>query len=220
MIKINLLSEGKRPAAVRKSKASGKLGNQQIGQYMLLVGIVIGLAAVGVAWWLQSQKNEAKEAEVAAAQHEVDQLASVIKEVDDYKSKKAELERKIGIINDLKANQRGPVRVMDYVSRALPELLWLDQLRMSSDSIHVEGRAFNTNAVANFIENLDKVPEFDEPTLKSTEAQQGGIYKFVINFNYSFAAKKPATEGGVTGTPSAASKAKSPKAPVTPATSG
>jgi type IV pilus assembly protein PilN len=220
MIKINLLSEGKRPAAVRKSKAAGKLDGQDVGQYMLVLGIVLGLAAVGTAWWVQSKKNEAKEAEVAAAQHEVDQLASVIKEVDDYKAKKAELERKIGIINDLKANQRGPVRVMDYVSRALPELLWLDQLRMSADSIHVEGRAFNTNAVANFIENLDKVPEFDEPTLKSTEAQQGGIYKFVINFNYSFASHKPTVEGGTSGTPAAAPKATSPKAPATPAATG
>jgi type IV pilus assembly protein PilN len=220
MIKINLLSEGKRPAAVRKSKTAGKLDGKDVGQYMLLVGIVIGLAAVGAAWWLQTKKNEAKEAEVAAAQHEVDLLASVIKEVDDYKAKKGELERKIGIINDLKANQRGPVRVMDYVSRALPELLWLDQLRMSADTIHVEGRAFNTNAVANFIENLDKVPEFDEPTLKSTESQQGGIYKFVINFNYSFASHKPTVEGGTSGTPASAPKATSPKAPATPASTG
>jgi Tfp pilus assembly protein PilN len=128
MIKINLLSEGKRPAAVRKSRTAGKLDGKDVGQYMLLVGIVIGLVSVGAAWWLQTKKNEAKEAEVAAAQHEVDLLASVIKEVDDYKAKKAELERKIGIINDLKLNQRGPVRVMDHVSRALPELLWLGQL--------------------------------------------------------------------------------------------
>jgi type IV pilus assembly protein PilN len=212
MIKINLLSEGKRPAAVRKKSA--KLEGQDIGQYMLLAGIVVGLLAFGVAWWLQSQKTAAKQEEVAAAQREVDQLASVIKEVEDYKAKKSELERKIGVINDLKANQRGPVRVMDYVSRALPELLWLDTMSMKSDSITVEGRAFNTNAVANFIDNLDKVPEFDEPTLKTTDLQQGGIYKFRIDFNYSFAGKKKGAEGAATATASkpGGPKAKTPKA--------
>jgi type IV pilus assembly protein PilN len=212
MIKINLLSEGKRPAAVRK-KSAAKLEGQDIGQYMLLAGIVIGLLALAGAWWLQSQKTAAKQEEVAAAQREVDQLASVIKEVEDYKAKKAELERKIGIINDLKANQRGPVRVMDYVSRALPELLWLDNLTMKSDSITVEGRAFNTNAVANFIDNLDKVPEFDEPTLRTTDLQQGGIYKFRIDFNYSFAGKKKGAEGAATATASTPGgpKAKTPK---------
>ena len=218
MIKINLLSEGKRPAAVRK-KSAAKLEGQDVGQWMLLAGIAVGLLALAGAWWLQNKKTALKQEEVAQAQREVDQLASVIKEVEDYKGKKSELERKIGIINDLKANQRGPVRVMDYVSRALPELLWLDTMSMKSDSITVEGRAFNTNAVANFIDNLDKVPEFDEPTLKSTDLQQGGIYKFRVDFNYSFAGKgKKGAEGSTTATAStkagtkAGEKAKPPKA--------
>jgi type IV pilus assembly protein PilN len=198
MIKINLLSEGKRPAAVRK-KSGVKLEGQEVGQWMLLVGILIGILTLAGAWWLQNQKTTAKQAEVETAQREVDQMASVIKEVEDYKGKKSELERKIGIINDLKANQRGPVRVMDYISRALPELLWLDNMTMKSNSITVEGRAFNTNAVAAFIENLDKVPEFDEPTLKTTDLQSGGVYKFRIDFNYSFASHPKAGEAGAAG---------------------
>lgn len=195
MIKINLLSEGKR--TVRKSRPTATalkgLEGKDIGQWLLVVGLLLGLGALAINWWLLSREVDEKTAEVATAQHEVDQMAAVIKEVEDYKGKKSELERKIGVISDLKANQRGPVRVMDYISRALPELLWLDRLKMTPDVIEIEGRAFNTNAVANFIENLDKVPEFDEPILKSTEQQaagpqQGtGIYKFVINFHYSFA---------------------------------
>jgi len=214
MIKINLLSEGKRPAAVRK-KSAAKLEGRDVGQWMLLAGLLVGLLALAGVWYLQNQKLTAKQEEVAAAQREVDQLASVIKEVEEYKGKKAELERKIGIINDLKANQRGPVRVMDYVSRALPELLWLDGMTMRSDSITIEGRAFNTNAVANFIDNLDKVPEFDEPLLKSTDLQPGGIYKFRIDFNYSFSGKKKAAEGVATATagkPASGAKGKPPKA--------
>src|SRR5262245_19156115 len=197
MIKINLLSEGKRPAAVRKVKvpAALRLEGQDVGQWMLAIGLLLGVIALALAWWIWDKRVEAKTQEVAAAQREVDALASVIKEVEDYKAKKAELERKIGIINDLKANQRGPVRVMDYISRALPELLWLDRLKMTTDTIEIEGRAFNTNAVANFIDNLDKVPEFDEPTLKTTEQQQGGIYSFTINFHYSFATHAKPAEG-------------------------
>jgi Tfp pilus assembly protein PilN len=207
MIKINLLSEGKRPAAVRKVKvpAALRMEGRDIGQWMLALGMVVGLLALGIYWWIWNGRVKDKQEEVNAAQREVEAMASVIKEVEDYKAKKAELERKIGIINDLKANQRGPVRVMDYISRSLPELLWLDRLRMTASTLEIEGRAFNTNAVANFIENLDKVPEFDEPTLKSTEEQGGGIYKFVISFNYSFATPKP--EEGAPGAAPAAGAA-------------
>ena len=201
MIKINLLSEGKRPTAVRKTRRALSLEGKEVGTWLLAAGIVIGLVAVGVYWWLQNQRLAEVQGEVHAAEAEVERLAAVIKEVEDYKQKKAELERKIGIINDLKANQRGPVRVMDYVSRALPELLWLDRMRMDASNIEVEGRAFNTNAVANFIENLDKVPEFEEPTLKDTSAQAGGVYKFVITFNYSFSPAKPQGEAGAADAP-------------------
>ncbi|HSS51230.1 MAG TPA: PilN domain-containing protein [Thermoanaerobaculia bacterium] len=226
MIKINLLSEGKR--TVRKSRPAGAalkgLEGKDVGQWLLVVGLLVGAGALAVNWWLLNKQVEEKTAEVAAAQREVETLAGVIKEVEDYKAKKSELERKIGVINDLKANQRGPVRVMDYISRALPELLWLDRMRMTPDAIEIEGRAFNTNAVANFIENLDKVPEFDEPILKSTEQQAGtaqtpGVYKFVINFHYSFATHaKDKDKDAAAGKPGAASPAK-PKASL-PATSG
>jgi type IV pilus assembly protein PilN len=230
MIKINLLSEGKR--TVRKSRPAGAalkgLEGKEIGQWLLVAGLLVGVGALAFNWWLLSRAVDEKTAEVVAAQHEVDSMASVIKEVEDYKAKKSELERKIGVINDLKANQRGPVRVMDYISRALPELLWLDRLKMTADSIEIEGRAFNTNAVANFIENLDKVPEFDEPILKSTEQQGGGapnstaVYKFVINFHYSFATHakdKDGDKAAGTGKPGSAGPAAKSKASP-PATSG
>jgi Tfp pilus assembly protein PilN len=186
MIKINLLSEGKRPAAVRKSKSSA-LEGKDVGQAMLAVGILLGILAVAGYWWILDGQAKAKQAEIDQAQREVDALASVLKEVEDYKAKKASLEQKIQVINELKLNQRGPVRVMDHISRALPELLWLDRMKMTANSIQVEGRAFNTNAVANFMDNLDKVPEFEEPTLRDTTEQAGGIYKFVVSFNYSYA---------------------------------
>jgi len=207
MIRINLLSEGKR-TAVRKAKTTALLEGQDIGLWLLAAGFLVGVMITGFWWWQLKAAVDAQQEEIAAANREVEKLASVIKEVDDYKQKKAELERKIKIINDLKLNQRGPVRVMDHISRALPELLWLDRMTMNANTIEIEGRAFNTNAVANFIENLDKVPEFEEPTLKDTSEQAGGVYKFVINFNYSFAplAQEEAKQGaaGAPATPAPA----------------
>jgi len=201
MIKINLLSEGKR--TVRKAaKTPSLLQGQDIGLWLLAAGLLFGVAATAGYWWKLNGDIDTQKTEIADANKEVEKLAAVIKEVEDYKHKKAELERKIKLINDLKLNQRGPVRVMDHISRALPELLWLDKMTMHSNNIEIEGRAFNTNAVANFIENLDKVPEFEEPTLKTTDQQSGGIYKFVIVFNYSFApiaAKEEAGKGGASG---------------------
>lgn len=209
MIKINLLSEGKR-SAVRKAKpAASLLEGKDVGQFLILVGLVAGSLVAGWSWWSLKQEIADQQEEIAAAQAEVEALGAVIREVEDYKAKKAELERKIGIINDLKANQKGPVRVMDYISKSLPELLWLDKMTMNATTIVVEGRAFNTNAVAAFIENLDRVPEFEEPTLRDA-TEQGGTYRFVIDFNYKFEAPKPEQAAGEP----------TPGSPQAPATSG
>ncbi|HWN45125.1 MAG TPA: PilN domain-containing protein [Thermoanaerobaculia bacterium] len=209
MIKINLLSEGKR--AVRKAKpAASLLEGKDVGQYLIVLGLVIGTLASAWSWWTLKQRIADQEEDISIAQAEVEALGAVIKEVEEYKAKKTELERKIGIINDLKANQKGPVRIMDYVSKALPELLWLDRMTMNSTTIVMEGRAFNTNAVAALIENLDRVPEFEEPTLRDA-TEQGGVYRFVINFNYKFEAPKPEQAAG---------DDTKPGEPAPPATSG
>jgi Tfp pilus assembly protein PilN len=212
MIKINLLSEGKRPAAVRKARGAAEV--RDLALWMLLAGAFLGVLAAGGYWWYLNGKLKEKQEEVAQAQKEVDALQAVIKEVEDFKKKKKNLADKIAIINELKSNQRGPVRVMDYISRALPELLWLDRLKMNASSIEIDGRAFNPNAVANFMDNLDKVPEFKEPVLKDTNAV-GNVYKFSIAFDYSFVPKKPVEGGAPPGTPGAPAGT-SPPNPATP----
>ncbi|HVR06950.1 MAG TPA: PilN domain-containing protein [Thermoanaerobaculia bacterium] len=213
MIKINLLSEGKRPAAVRKARTPGA-ASQDVAMWMLLVGAFVGVLAAAGYWWYQNTKLKEKQDEVVQEQKEVDALQAVIKEVEDFKRKKKNLADKIAVINELKSNQRGPVRVMDYISRALPELLWLDRLKMNASSIEIEGRAFNPNAVANFMDNLDKVPEFKEPVLKDTSAQGNGVYKFFVTFDYSFAPPKKPEEGGAA--PGTAKPGATPGSPGTP----
>ena len=117
-------------------------------------------------------------------------MAPIIKEVEDFKLKKQDLETKVAVINELRANQRGPVQILDKVSRSLPELLWLSKMELEGNQLSISGEAFNTNAVANFIENLDLVPAFQEPVLKET-VDRGEVYNFVINVNYSLAPEEP-----------------------------
>lgn len=199
MIKINLLAEGKRPAAVRKSKSPKRalLESEHLAGILLLVGLlVVGLLPSGAWWWLKRAEIADNKQEIADAERRVEELSAIIEEVEEYKAKQAELERKIQVIEDLRRNQRGPVQVMDSISRALPELLWLDNMQMNANTITLTGRAFSTNAVATFIENLDGVEEFDEPSLRGLQ-ERGQVYNFNIAFAYSFTAPEEPPEDGV-----------------------
>ena len=191
MIKINLLAEGRRPTAVRRApKTGGALESENIALIMLLLTFLAPVLVAGAIYYKFHRDLVAKQAEVAAAQEEVERLRSVLKEVEEFKAKKAELEHKIQVINDLRDNQRGPVQVMDSISKALPELLWLDKMQMGPNQITLSGRAFNFNAIANFAENLDNVPEFREPNLRDS-SQQGPVFNFVMAFNYNYTRKGP-----------------------------
>lgn len=194
MIRINLLAEGKRPAAVRRAKPTTAVPREW-GPWLLLVGVVAGALGFGGWWWVLGREQSEKAAAIREAEAEVRKLDAIIKEVQEYKRKQAELERKIAVIKQLQANQRGPVQVMDQISRALPELLWLDRMTLVGNRITVSGQAFNSNAVANFMENLDRVPDFQEPILQDMQ-ERGPVYLFTVVFSFTFPKPAPPAAAG------------------------
>lgn len=185
MIRINLLAEGRRPTAVRKARKVG-LAERDWTHISLVAAIVLGILVTLAYWFLLDRRQDAVTEEVAAAEAEVERLRPILEEVEEFKAKQADLENKIEVITNLKNAQTGPVRVMDAVSRALPELLWLDQMDVSPSTLRISGRAFNVNSISNFIENLDRVPEFKEPRLGPVR-EQGEVYQYTITVEYSLA---------------------------------
>lgn len=188
MIRINLLSEQRKPKVARLGKQTQDFMTGDPAT-IWLVGL-LGLALlIGLGWWwnLRSQIKSLDE-EIAVVQVEADRLAPIIAEVEEFEAKRADLRHKVTVINDLKARQQVPVRIMDVVSRAVPERLWLRQVTQRGTRIQVQGLAFNTNAIAALIENLDGVPGMTEPvpgTTRRSRVQGAGtstIYEFTVDF--------------------------------------
>ncbi len=185
MIKINLLVEARAEKVARKPLIS--IGIQGLNNFILAGVLLVGLLAVGVTYWRLSTTLNAIEKEIAVNQKEYDRLKPIIAEVEKFKKNNTELKHKIEVIEKLKANQYGPVRIMDEVSKALPDLLWLSDLNLSGNTITLKGRALNENAVANFISNLDASPYFAEPTLRIMSQDNKGVFSFdmACTFTYS-----------------------------------
>ena len=183
MIKINLVSEGKKPVVARKQTRSdgGLMGGENAALYWLVLGFLLFAIGFGVWWWRLNSTIKANDEQIREKERRVAELEEIIKRVEEFERKEAELERKIDVITDLKNNQRGPVEIMDEVSRALPELLWIDRLTQSSDLVTVDGRSFNTSAISTFLENIDRVEGFTEPVLKNA-SQNRDIYVFSLTF--------------------------------------
>ena len=196
MIKINLLAEARAEKVARPPLVS--LGTGSINNYIVLALLFVAIGYVGITYWKLSSTLSRLKAEVNEANREFERLKPIIAEVELFKKKNADLKRKIEIIEKLKADQYGPVRIMDEVSKALPDLLWLTNMDLKDTTLTIRGQAFNENAVANFIANLAGSPFFQEPSLQIMQQDRANLFSFSLtcNFTYAPAAPKPAGRQG------------------------
>jgi type IV pilus assembly protein PilN len=188
LIRINLLTEAK--AAAARKKAPLLPTGARLNHVLFFGGLGLGLLYVIVMGLTLMSRRSQLEDEIVKARLEADRLKSIIQEVKEYEDKKASLEAKIQLINSLKTNQKGPVRLMDEISKALPDLVWLTALDVSSNQISMKGKTLSPNAVATYLENLKKSPFFAEPVFKSLGRDGGnlGTYSWEMTLVFNPAA--------------------------------
>ena len=170
MIKINLVREGRAvrgatgaPAAVPGVAAAAGPGNLN---NILIIGLALVAILISLGYWLVTKRNYTKTIEtMEQRKQEAQKLESAINAVNDFQKKKDSLQKRIDLINQLKQNQKGPVRIMDQVSRDLPDLVWLDSMNVNNGHIALNGRGLNPNAIALFVSNVKQDPFFEEPTV-------------------------------------------------------
>ncbi len=216
MIKINLLPDTKPVKKKRGVAAFGGAG--RINLMLVAGGVVLGLVVILVHYLILGSQIKELDEKIRTDRIEVTRLESVLREVKDFEDKKARLQKKVDLINQLKQNQKGPVRLMDEVSNALPDLVWIESMEYKGNTISIAGKAFNPPAVANFFTNLKKIPFLQEPNLESMSAVSAGgaqLYNYRLSFVFSNLDRTqgeapPATEA----TPAPAPKG--PKAEVRP----
>jgi type IV pilus assembly protein PilN len=208
LIKINLVREGRAvrgggAAAAPAVAAAAAAGPANINNILILALLGIGLALAGIWYFIENGKLKDRQEQVASKQAEAQKLESIIKDVESYQKRKESLQKRIDLINQLKQNQKGPVRVMDRISQDLPDLVWLDHMSMGGGGISLTGRGLNPNAIANFIDNIKNDPMFEEPEVGSLTLVSANplIYSFDMSFHFSYTPKAPAA--GAPGAPAA-----------------
>ena len=155
MIKINLLAAEKPRAAKSRLPAISLKGQPlTIGCGLLLVA-----SASIIAWRYQQLGKDAAQldADIAAAQQETVRLHSVIGEVQKFEQRRAQLQQRVGLIEQLRRDQTGPVHILDQVSRALPPMMWLTQLKQvpGGGDVTIDGRCTGLTTLSDFVANLE-----------------------------------------------------------------
>jgi type IV pilus assembly protein PilN len=197
MIRINLLA-AERDRAKKKTVTLGTVGQKlTIGCSLILV---LGGLAIGWRYWTVNHDSAELDKEIAAAQQETTRLHSVIEQVQQFEQRKAQLQQRVVLIEQLRKGQTGPVHMLDQISRALPPMLWLTEVKQTATDIVIDGKCTSPIGVSDFVANLEASGYFKRSidiVSTSTEAMPqppGELIKFSIKavFQQPGEAKAPA----------------------------
>jgi Tfp pilus assembly protein PilN len=196
MIRINLLATD-RPSKKKRGGAVGGGAPSAPGamQAYLLMGIFVGgaiLVCLGLYFYMSGQIREL-DSKIAAAEQRQRELQEIKRQVDALELKRATFQRKVDLIERLKAEQSGPVHMLDEVSKSLPDFVWLTNLDQSQTTVRFQGQSNGLTSVADFISALERSGWFPMVDLaSSTETNNIVTFALTSTFRNPEVAKKEA----------------------------
>jgi type IV pilus assembly protein PilN len=152
MIRINLLA-AEREKSKKKAVTLGTAGQKlTIGCSVILM---LALLFIGWRYWTVTRDSNQIDAEIAAGQQETTRLHSVIQQVQQFEQRKAQLQQRVVLIEQLRKGQTGPVHMLDQISHALPQMLWLTQLKQTGADVVIDGKCTTLTGLSEFVSSLE-----------------------------------------------------------------
>jgi type IV pilus assembly protein PilN len=199
MIRINLLAgERERP----KTKAAVPF---DIGQKATLVSsLILVVTALGIGWWWWALDREKTRitTDIAEAQRETARLQSILQQVAAFDKQKQQLQQRVALIESLRQGRSGGAHMLDELSKALPEMLWLTQLKQDGGELTIEGRCTTLTALSDLVANLEHSRYFRKPVeivdsqVDNTQTQGAELIKFALKATFAIPGMPPAPKAG------------------------
>lgn len=176
MIRINLLTTERKTAKAGAAKSFSAGGP---GQKMMVLGsliLVIVVAALGWRYWALGQAAAKLDADIENAKREESRLQEILRQVKEFEARKALLQARLDLIDQLRQGQNAPVHMVDQVSRALPDMTWLTNMQQSPDgyTLTMQGRCLTLTSLSDFIGNLEGSRYFIRPVEIVESSVQAG----------------------------------------------
>ena len=183
MIRINLVAPER--ATKAKPKAGPALPAGALQSYLLLALFAGGARVLCAAgWWFQSSRLRDLDTRIAADEKRQKDLQAIKAQVDEFQKKKGIIENKVLVIERLRLAQKSPVHMLDEVSKALPDYVWLTQMDETRGSVIFGGQSNSLAAVADFLSALQTSGWFPIVELVSSQ-EANNLVTFNLRGNFN-----------------------------------
>src|SRR5262245_14735488 len=200
MIRINLLPVERERRTKKRALSFGGTTQQ-----LTVACTLILVAAVGFCGWRYYQiwqKSAALDKEITAAQQETQRLHSIIQQVQQFEQRKAQLQQRVVLIEQLRKSQTGPVHMLDQISRALPPMFWLTELKQVGGDVIIDGKCTTLTELSDFVVNLEHSGWFKKSVeVVSTQTEginqpPGELIRFSVKAQFAPPGSAPPTKPG------------------------
>lgn len=158
MIKINLAPTGTRR---RSAGLQIRMPSFNVG-FLFLVVYALAIVGAGMWWWSLVSEETRLSAEVDRASKEVATLRAVTGQSVQVKAQLVDLRQRVQTIQELTRNQSRSILLFDAFADMVPPDLWITGLEEKAAVLKVNGTAFSTTAVSDFMANLRRSGKFKE----------------------------------------------------------
>ncbi len=177
MIEINLLP-------VREARRAADLRHQVM--QLLLVMILLGGGISYVHTGISTEITDVR-ARIVQMESDIKQFQPQLDQVAAFRKKKANLEKKIDVIDGLDRARKGPVRVMHELAQHTPPRLWLTKLQTKGSALTLSGESLDNELVAALLHAMKESPYFSGVDLNNTKLAKGDgglkVVKFALQAN-------------------------------------
>ncbi len=177
MIKVNLLKD--QASRTRKIMVAPKATSLGL---MFLAALAIVAVGLGATWYYLHTQIADLSASRDRLRVENLRLQGIKKQIDQFEKMKLERQSRIDIIEQLKANQKGPVLLLNHLIRCIPTsaALWLTSLEQKGDQIRIMGLTTRGETIPDFMSNLSATGIFRTVDLELYEDKDKDAAKFTL----------------------------------------
>lgn len=180
MIRINLL-------AVERTSAKRTSLIPAAHRVVIAASLILLATTLSVGWWFWSLRQTVQQLDddIVHAETETQQLRSVLMQVQKFEARKAQLQQRVTLIEQLRRGQNAPVHLLDEVSKSVPERLWLTEMTQKGQDVTMAGMTTSLTGLSDFVANLGSSAWFKRPieiidTAMATNDKTGELVKFSV----------------------------------------
>jgi type IV pilus assembly protein PilN len=156
MIRVNLLGgTAEHRVAVQKTKVAARRGQQL---FMLASALVVFLIAIGVDHLWTNNAHAAAQAEFTREEEEAKKLEADIQRKNELEAELKQVDERIRVIKQLRAEQKGPVAMLSAINERMPggqADFRLETIKQKDNHLTIIGTSLSQQVIADFTKQLE-----------------------------------------------------------------